>query len=89
MHRGADHAGQPIEVLPELGRMDAVEDGRDRRVGVDRHFEALGPEAPVGIEMAVAHEPVHGDADDDLVANQRLPVELASPDLTRLDDAQR
>ncbi len=63
---------------------------REVRVSPDFHLVALafGPECPCGIEVFLTHEPIHRDAHDDLVADERLPVELPAGDLAGLDDSE-
>ena len=48
-----------------------------------------GPERPRRFEVLLPHEPVHGDAHDHLVADERLPVEPSPRHLSRLDGAHR
>src|SRR6185503_18618024 len=80
VHGRADHAGQTVEVLAELWRVNAVEGRRERRVAVDRDLEALLAEAPIGIEVAVAHEPVDARRDDGRARDGALPREALCRD---------
>jgi hypothetical protein len=67
--------------------MPSVDDDVAVRVALHLDLEPLtvGAELPRWVEVLLAHQPVHADADHLGLADERLPGELLGRDLAGLD----
>ncbi len=88
---GIDLSGRRVLVTGVSAGLGVETVHHDVEVGVDLHLDfvalAFGSEFPCRIEVFLPHEPIHRDAYDRFVVDDRFPVEFAARDLARLDDA--